>query len=88
MEKPYSISAALGGAAEHLDKQIEKRRKAILGRLIVKPEGVLIEITTAAGFGADKLVPWGGINAALEPSLYLRLSIDTTIEEAVNPKPI
>ena len=82
------ISHELSQAAEYLEKIQAARRKALIGRLIVKPEGVMIEVTTAAGFGFDKLVPWEGIRSAGSPARYLTAAIDTAIEGAVNPKPL
>jgi hypothetical protein len=82
------ISHSLRCAAEYLAEIQAARRKALIGRLIVKPEGIMIEITTAAGFASDKIVPWDGIRSATSPERYLVAAIDHTIEEAVNPKPI
>lgn len=82
------LSNGLAEAAKYLQDRVNARPKALLGRLIVKAEGVHIEITTAAGFGSDKLVPWAGINSAKVPVQYLIAAIARTIEEAVNPQPI
>ena len=86
--EPRNITPALIYGAAHLELLVAARRKAILGHILLTTDGPKIEITTAAGFYAERVVPWGGLQDATDPVRYIKAAIEATIEEAVNPKPI